>query len=103
MNNNKYFYGDWDNNLPQGRGVLYQPNKVLIDSHFVAGIPNGQSKVIFIDKNSEYVGELLNGKINGNGVMTDFTQRYSFSGIWNNSIPKSGVLSLGRDNNVEKV
>lgn len=102
-NTNKYFYGDWHNNLPQGKGVLYQPNKILIDSFFVGGLPNGQSKVIFIDKNSEYVGELLDGRINGNGIMTDFAQKYTFSGIWANSMPKAGILVLGRDSNVDRI
>lgn len=52
MQTNKFYYGDWQNNLPEGKGVLYQPNKILIDSNFVAGSPNGQSMIIFIEKNS---------------------------------------------------
>lgn len=48
--NSMYFYGDWVNGLPQGRAVLYQPLRILIDGDFVDGVPNGRARIIFILK-----------------------------------------------------
>ena len=42
--------------MPEGRGILYEPNQILIDSEFSAGEPCGIGKIIFLNRNSEYEG-----------------------------------------------
>lgn len=82
---NRYFYGNWINGLPEGRGIIYEPNKILVDSCFRFGEPYGYSKIIFINKNSEYEGEVQGGKLSGKGVLVDNNKMYHFKGIWQNS------------------
>jgi hypothetical protein len=52
--NNRYYYGNWFQGLPSGKGIIYQPNSILIDSFFHQGTATGQSKIIFIDKDKIY-------------------------------------------------
>lgn len=56
LKTNQYFYGDWAQGLPNGRGILYQPNRKLIESNFVNGMPCGHGRIIFIDKKRKYEG-----------------------------------------------
>ncbi len=58
-NNHTYYYGDWMNGLPKGRGVFYQPLRILIDGNFDDGVPNGRAKIFFILKNSLYEGDIV--------------------------------------------
>lgn len=97
---NRYYYGDWGGGTPQGRGILYEPGKILIDANFSSGVPGSPAKIIFINKNSEYEGELEGGKINGKGTMINHAEMYSFSGEWKDSEPQKGSLILTKDKNI---
>lgn len=52
----RYYYGEWGHGVPQGRGILYIPSKILIDANFVNGVPSSPAKIIFIPTNNEYEG-----------------------------------------------
>lgn len=52
----RYYYGKWDNGVPEGRGLLYEPGKLLFNGDFHKGLPEGRANIKFIDQLCEYEG-----------------------------------------------
>lgn len=36
---NRYYYGDWRNGVPNGKAFFYEPDKLIFDGNFVDGVP----------------------------------------------------------------
>lgn len=79
---NRYYYGDWKNGVPVGKGLFYEPSKLIFDGTFVEGIPEGFARIKFIEGASEFEGELKRGMANGNGRIDNLKQKYNFTGEW---------------------
>ena len=46
----RFYYGNWKDNVPNGRGFLYEPGHLFYDGQFEGGMPSGKSTVRFLDK-----------------------------------------------------
>jgi len=57
--------------LPNGRGVLTQPDGVTIEGNFVDGRPNGEAHWTDSTTGWNYVGEFVDGKKHGQGILKD--------------------------------
>lgn len=52
----RYYYGEWKDGLPEGKGLFYEPSKLLFNGVFQNGVPTGPAKIKFIDSLSEFEG-----------------------------------------------
>ena len=48
---NKYFMGDWNKGLPNGRGIYYDPEAIFYDGEFKEGAFEGDAKVKLFKRN----------------------------------------------------
>lgn len=47
-NKNRYYYGTWKDNLPEGQVLIYEPEKILFSGNFHKGLPEGKANIKFI-------------------------------------------------------
>ena len=70
---------------------------------FKNGKPNGYCEVEFIAGNSEYKGNIINNKAEGEGVFYKNNDKYYFDGKWKDSMPDVGNLTLEDDTNIDHI
>jgi len=64
----KYYIGEFKNNLPNGKGIKYYSNrKILYEGNFINGKFEGNGKYIY-DDSDYYIGQYKNGLPNGKGI-----------------------------------
>lgn len=100
---NRYYYGIWSDGILEGNGLIYEPEKVLFSGHFHKGVPEGRANIKLIEEGYEYHGEVKNGKAHGEGTIDNFKKKYRFSGMWEGSRPKKGILTLFNDSNISTI
>ena len=65
-------YGDYGEvELPNGRGVLTQPDGITIEGTFVDGRPSGEAHWTDAKSGWNYIGEFVDGKKHGQGILKD--------------------------------
>ena len=66
---NKYYIGEFKNNIPNGKGIKYYPNgNILYDGYFVNGKFEGNGKCIW-ENGEYYIGQFKNGLFNGKEIL----------------------------------
>ena len=64
----KYYIGEFKNNLPNGKGIKYYSNgNILFEGNFINGKFDGNGKYYYDDGNY-FIGEYKNGLRNGRGT-----------------------------------
>ncbi len=67
----KYYEGEFENNLPHGKGIKYYSNgNILYEGNFINGKFEGKGKYIYND-GDYFIGEYKNGLRNGKGILYD--------------------------------
>ena len=85
---NRFFVGRWGpDGYPVGDGQYYEAGNLFFDGKFENGIPQGHCQIKFLDNESQYKGNIKEGKADGNGHFTNFKNKYSLEGRWSNSRP----------------
>lgn len=62
---NRYYYGTWNDGIPEGNALFYEPEKIIFTGHFHNGLPEGKANIKFIQEGCEFDGELKEGKAHG--------------------------------------
>ena len=75
----------------KGKGYIVVPNKYAYCGDFERK-PHVRRKAIFFDKDITFEGEMNQGAIEGQGVLTENHGLFDFSGTIYNSKPKQGTL-----------
>ncbi len=99
----RYYYGDWDKGMPEGKGVIYEPSSIWFSGNFHNGLPEGPAQINFVQEGCNYEGEMKGGKAHGNGTVTSLKHKYTFIGEWENSRPQKGTLTLVSDPNIANI
>ena len=98
--NHRYYEGEFKNNMPNGKGKLYDKNgKIIYEGDFIEGKYEGNGKLFFknsshpgISKNglycSYYEGQFKNGSLNGKGKIYDKNDKIIYEGDFNNDNPE---------------
>lgn len=90
----KYYLGVWNQEGNQeGFGILYEPQSYFYYGEFNL-VPNGKGKLELIKQGIVYEGEMREGMAEGQGALKSLDNRVSFKGIMENSLPKTGKLSI---------
>ena len=64
----KYYIGEYKNNIPNGKGIKYYSNgNILYEGYFINGKFEGNGKYYY-DDGDYYIGEYKNGLRNGKGT-----------------------------------
>ena len=108
--NHRYYEGEFKNNMPNGKGKLYDKNdKIIYEGDFIEGKYEGNGKLFFknsshpgISKNglycSYYVGQFKNGSLNGKGKIYDKNDKIIYEGDFNNDNPEgNGQFPFGNN------
>ena len=66
------YAGEFINNIPNGKGVLYYPNSTRFEGYFVNGYPNDKGYLINSEKNKKQVIIYNNGNIIEQGEIYDY-------------------------------
>jgi len=98
--NHRYYEGEFKNNMPNGKGKLYDKNgKIIYEGDFIKGKFEGNGKLIFeksyylLFKNDSlngkyYLGQFKNGSLNGKGKIYDKNDKLIYEGDFNNDNPE---------------
>lgn len=81
FNNGIIYEGNFSHGLIHGNGTLYWPNKTRYEGNFVNNRITGEGIIYYSDGLSQYQGQLLNGKREGFGKLTDRNGQ-EFEGEW---------------------
>ena len=80
----KYYIGEFKNNLPNGKGIKYYSNgNILYEGNFINGKFNGNGKYYY-DDGDYFIGEYKNGLRNGKGTMYYSNGKIMYEGDWIN-------------------
>jgi hypothetical protein len=82
--NHRYYKGEFKNNMPNGKGKLYDKNgTVIYEGDFIKGKFEGNGKII--QKGfGYYIGSFMNGSLNGKGKIYDKNGKIVYEGYFKN-------------------
>ena len=82
--NHRYYEGEFKNNMPNGKGKLYDKNgTVIYEGDFIKGKFEGNGKII--QKGfGYYIGSFMNGSLNGKGKIYDKNDKIVYEGYFKN-------------------
>ena len=80
INGERYYVGAWKKGVPEGKGFIYEPKKILFLGTFHEGVPQGESSINFIEEGISFTGVLKDGKANGDGTIQNLKQKFIFTG-----------------------
>ena len=88
---NKYYIGEFRNNLPNGKGIKYYSNgNILYEGNFINGKFEGNGKYYY-DNGYYFIGEYKNGLRNGKGIIYYKNGNIQYEGDWVNDKPEGNV------------
>ena len=80
------YYGNWENGLRHGEGVMIYQNEDIYSGQWKSGKKDGQGTYIFKDTGMKYVGTFKNGMlVKGKWIYPNATY---FEGNFDNNQPK---------------
>ncbi len=77
------YNGNWQDNLPHGKGKEFYVNGDIYEGEFKNGKKIGKGKFLFKD-GAKYTGEVLNNKFHGTGQFSCRTHTYN--GLWKENL-----------------
>ena len=93
----KYYIGEFQNNLPYGKGTKYYSNgNILYEGDFINGKFEGNGKYICED-GDYYIGEWKNGLSHGKGTYYYSNGKISYEGDWINNKPEGNGKYIFED------
>ena len=96
---NSFYEGEFQNNMPNGEGKLYDKNgKIFYEGEFIKGKIEGKGKLIY-DSHPYMICQFKNGSINGKGKVYDKNNNFEFEADFiNDNI--EGNIKIFKDNKI---
>jgi len=89
--------GEWKNGRRHGKGIYIIPDSIEYEGEWKDGKTSGQGILTF-NNGDKYVGGWKNGKKNGQGTLTS-ENKGTYSGEWKNGYPHGQLTSISPEGN----
>lgn len=89
----EYYLGEWKDRARKGEGIEVVPNKYIYQGSFDHD-KHGKGKLIYTQNKITYEGEMVKGRISGEGKVYHHNGEFEFEGKTFLGIPTNGKLTV---------